>query len=197
MLQRFHLLPLAAAVLTGGVSVWAMSLEEGRSAAIKINRISNDELQPGEEVALSEEEINSYLHYVYAEELPNGVRGMRVRFSRDTANVRGYVDIAKLAAESNGPSGFFLRLLRGERLMDARVRYVSSNGEARIDVESLKLDGREMKGVLLDWLVNSYVAPNMDGFALGEPVEIGHNIERIKLEAGQALVIAQGKTVAD
>ena len=171
-----------------------MSLEEGRSAAIKINKISNDELEGGEEVVLTEEEINSYLHYVYAEELPDGIRGMRVRFREDIANVRGYVDLAKLAENGGGPGGFLLMLFRGEREMDTRVRYVSSNGEARVDVESLKLDGREMKGRLLDWLVNTYVSPNMDGFALGEPTPMGHNIDQIKLEFGRAVVTATERT---
>ena len=178
------------------VSLPAMSLEEGRSAAIKINKISKDELQAGEEVVLTEEEINSYFHYVYADEMPEGIRGMRVRFREDLANVSGYVDLAKLAEDGGGPGGFLLMLFRGEREMDARVRYVSSNGEARVDVESLRLDGREMKGRLLDWLVNTYVAPNMDGFALGEPTPLGHNIEQIKLEVGRAVVTAS-EAVAD
>ncbi len=170
-----------------------MSYDEGLAADAKISRIAGDRMEPGEQVTLTDEELNSYLHYVYAEELPEGVRGLRVVFKRDIANVRAVVDFANLSEGGDGPGFFLMMLLRGEREVQARVHYVSANGEARIDIESLLVDGREMKGSLLDWLVNRYVAPNMEGFALGEPAPLGHHIEQIRLEAGQAVISAEKK----
>ena len=178
---------LASLTLAGTAS--AMSYQEALVAEEKLDIIAREEMQPGEEITLTDEEINSYLHYIYAEEMPDGVRGLRVRFRRDTANVSGFVDLSKVSQDDGGPSAFFMRLLSGERQIDARVRYVSSNGEARMDVESLLVDGREMKGRLLDWLVDAFVTPNFEGFALGEPVPLGHNIERVRLETGVATII--------
>jgi hypothetical protein len=47
-----------------------------------------------------------------------------------------------------------------------------------------------MKGPILTYLVNTFVAPELEGFKLGEPVPLGHNLEQVRLEAGQAIFIA-------
>lgn len=176
---------LAAASLLG-----AVSLEDSDSAAVKLERVTDGELGPGETVDLTDSELNSFLHYEYAREMPDGVRGLRVRFQPDIGVVNAFVDFQKLASNSSGgPGRFLLWMLRGEREVVARTRYVSANGEARVDIESFKVNGREMKGPLLEWLVNTYVAPNMDGFELGEPVELGHNLEQVRLERGKAVFV--------
>ena len=174
----------------------AMSIDEGRAAEIKFDRIATAQLEPGEVVVVTDEELNSYLHYIYAEELPDGVRALRVRFRKDKAHVRAIVDFSKISAEGGGPGGFLMMFLRGERPVEALVRYVSSNGVARIDVDSFEVDGREMKGVLLTWMVNRFVAPRMEGFQLGEPVDLGNDLEQIRLELGEAVVTAKDQTSA-
>lgn len=173
------------------VFVSAMSLDEGRAAEVKFDRIARAQLEPGEVVVVTDEELNSYLHYIYADELPEGVRGLRVRFRKDKAHVRAIVDFSKVSAEGGGPGGFLMMFLRGERPVEALVRYVSSHGVARIDVDSFKVDGREMKGTLLNWMLNRFVAPNMEGFQLGEPVDLGNDLEQIRLELGEAVVTAR------
>lgn len=183
----FALLALACAPL----AVSAMSLDEARAAEIKFDRIATSQLKPGEVVVVTDEELNSYLHYIYAEEMPDGVRGLRVGFRKDRAHVRAIVDFSKVSANGDGPGGFLMMFLRGERPVEALVRYVSSRGVARIDVDSFKVDGREMKGVLLNWMVNRFVAPNLEGFQLGEPVDLGNDLEQIRLELGEAVVTAK------
>ena len=165
-------------------------MRESQTAADKLDRITNDRLTAGEVVELSDEEINSFLHYEYASEMPEGIRGVRVRFEKDIGVVTGTADFSKLSAESSGAGRFLLMMLRGERPFNARVRYVASNGEARVDVESFKINGREMKGMLLDWAVNTYVAPNMEGFELGRPTPLGHNLDEVRLERGKAILVA-------
>ena len=184
------------ALLSAGVLA-AFSQEEGRSASEKLERISNDELIPGEEVILSDEEINSFLHYEYAEELPDGVRGLRVRFEPNIGVVTGHVDFAKLSEGGDGPGMFLMMLLRGERHVEAHVRYAASNGMATTDITSFKVNGREMKGKLLDWLVDRFVAPNFDGFRLGEPTPLGHDLEEVRLVRGVALIRAREAVAAD
>ena len=182
------LLPLL--LVSAAVSVGAMSLRESQSASEKLERVTNDKLRPGEAVELTDEEVNSFLHYEYAAEMPEGVRGVRVKFEKDVGVVTGTADFSKLSANSAGASRLLLMMLSGERPFHARVRYVTSNGEARVDVESFKVSGREMKGVILDWAVNTYVAPNMEGFELGRPTPLGHNLESIRLDNGVATLTA-------
>ena len=184
--------PLAvsiAAALGLAASLGAMSLRESQSASAKLDRVSNGLMEPGETLALTEEEINSFLHYDYAKEMPEGVRGVRVKFEKDIGVVTGFADLSKMPA--TGATRYLLLMLGGERPFNARVRYVAANGEARVDVESFKVDGREMKGAILDWVVNTYVAPNMEGFELGKPTPLGNNLDQIRLEKGVAVVVAE------
>ncbi len=177
-------------LFAAALSLGAMSMRESQAASEKLDRITNDKLEPGEVVELTDEEINSFLHYEYAEELPDGIRGLRVKFEKDIGLVTGTADFSKLSASSSGAGRFLLMMLRGERPFQARVRYVASGGEARVDVESFKINGREMKGLILDWAVNTYVAPNMEGFELGRPTPLGHNLDAVQLETGRAILTA-------
>jgi len=177
-------------LLLAAVSLGAMSLRESQTASVKLERITNDKLQPGEVVELTDEEINSFLHYEYATEMPEGVRGVRVKFERDVGVVTGTADFSKLSNGSSGAGRLLLMMLSGERPFQARVRYVASNGEARVDVESFMVSGREMKGMLLEWAVNTYVAPNMEGFELGRPTPLGHKLDSVRLDNGVATLSA-------
>ena len=177
-------------IFAAAVSLGAMSMRESQAASEKLDRITNDMLEPGEVVELTDEEINSFLHYEYAEELPDGIRGLRLKFERDIGVVTGTADFAKLSSSASGAGRFVLMMMRGDRPFEARVRYVATNGEARVDVESFKISGREMKGMILDWAVNTYVAPNMEGFELGRPTPLGHDLDEVRLERGVAILTA-------
>ncbi len=186
------------AALASASLLMAMSVKESDSAALKLQRITDGAIGPGETIPLTDGEINSFLHYAYADEIPEGVRGLRVRFEPDIGVVNATVDFSKVAANSSagGAGSLLLRMLSGEREVEARTRYVSANGEARVNVESFKVDGREMSGPVLEWLVNTYVSPAMDGFQLGEPVSLGHNLDQVKLESGRAVFIGANQVAA-
>lgn len=182
--------------LCAAPAAWTLSLEESAAAEAKLDRIAEDDLGPGETVILSEDELNSYLKYGYAEELPDGVRDLAVEFEDGVGTVSGYADFAKLSEEGDSPGRFLLMLLRGERRFEAKVRYVAARGMARVDIDSFLVDGQDMSGVLLDWAVNTFVAPRMEGFELGRPTPLSHNLEEIRLESARAIIVA-ADTFAD
>ena len=170
----------------------ASSEEKGRAAAEKLERISNDELGPGEEVVLCEDELNSYLLYEVAEQIPPGVRDLRVRLLKDVGVVTGYIDFSRLSSNSSSSPGMLLlSLLRGERAVRAEVFYVSASGMGRAEIRSFKVDGREMQGAVLDWLVSTFVAPNFDGFELGEATPLGHQLDEVRLETGRMVFVGR------
>ncbi|MEZ5362733.1 MAG: hypothetical protein R2748_10450 [Bryobacterales bacterium] len=177
----------------GGLSRRDVPAREPKRVRWELNRVSNDLMEPGEVLKLTDEEINSFLHYDYANELPEGIRGLRVRFDKDVGIVTGNADFSKMSANASGAGRFLLMMLSPVNGSDARVRYVGTNGQARVDVESFKIDGREMKGALLDWVVNTYVAPSMDGFELGKPIALSHNLESVRLDKGVATLTAAAK----
>ena len=79
-------------------------------------------------------------------------------------------------------------LLSGEREVRASCHYTSSQGEGRIDVESVEIDGTRISGSILDLLISSYVAPRVPEFELGKPMPLSHNLRQIRLEPGRAVL---------
>jgi hypothetical protein len=148
-------------------------------------------MDPGERITLTQSEINSFLRYDYAELIPEGIRNLRVVFESDTGIVSGRADFSRLSEAQDAATRLLLMMLRGEHDFVARVRYVSADGQARADVDSFQVDGRELKGPILDWIVQNYVATDLEGFALGQPTSLGNNLDQIRLETGQAIVVAR------
>ena len=168
----------------------AVSPEESRAAAEKLDRISLGEMNPGERITLTQSEINSFLHYDYAGLIPEGISNLQVVFESDIGIVSGRADFSRIGAAQDAGTRLLLMMLRGEHDFVARVRYVSSGGQARADVDSFLVDGRELKGPILNWIVETYVATDLEGFALGQPTPLGNNLDQIRLEAGRAIVVA-------
>ena len=71
----------------------ALSPESSRAAKAKFERISSESMKPGETITLSEDEINSYLKYDYASEMPQGVRDLRIKLLKDRGVVHAFVDL--------------------------------------------------------------------------------------------------------
>lgn len=189
--MKRRIITLAAALLlASSAALWAVSPEESRSAAEKLDRISLGEMDPGERITLTQSEINSFLEYDYAALIPEGIRNLRVELEADTGIVSGRADFSRLGEAQDAATRLLLMMLRGEHDFVARVRYVSAGGQARADVDSFQIDGRELKGPILDWIVQNYVATDLEGFALGQPTPLGNNLEQIRLETGQAIVVA-------
>jgi hypothetical protein len=189
-MKRRNIALAAALLLSSTVMLLAVSPEESQSAAKKLERISQGEMTPGERITLSASEINSFLQYDYAGLIPEGIRDLHVEFESDIGIVSGRADFSRLSDAQDAATRLLLMMLRGEHAFVARVRYVSSGGRAQADVDSFLVDGRELKGPILDWIVQNYVATDLEGFALGQPTSLGNNLEQIRLETGQAVVVA-------
>jgi hypothetical protein len=189
-MKRRNIALAAALLLSSTVMLLAVSPEESQSAAKKLERISQGEMTPGERITLSASEINSFLQYDYAGLIPEGIRDLHVEFESDIGIVSGRADFSRLGDAQDAATRLLLMMLRGEHAFVARVRYVSSGGRAQADVDSFLVDGRELKGPILDWIVQNYVATDLEGFALGQPTSLGNNLEQIRLETGQAVVVA-------
>lgn len=189
-MKRSNIALAAALLLSSTATLLAVSLQESQSAAKKLERISQGEMDPGERITLSASEINSFLQYDYAGLIPEGIRDLHVEFESDIGVVSGRADFSRLSDAQDAATRLLLMMLRGEHAFVARVRYVSSGGRAQADVDSFLVDGRELKGPILDWIVQNYVATDLEGFALGQPTSLGNNLEQIRLETGQAVVVA-------
>jgi hypothetical protein len=162
------------------VVVWAESRAASLVAAQKLERISSDKLKPGETVSLSETELNSYIQYDYAEEIPEGVRDLHVTLLKDYGVAEALVDLEKLPSVKNSPiAAMGARLFRGERKLRARCRFVSADGQGKVDVEQVELDGQVLPDFLVEYLVASTVQPHLPEFESGKPFPLANKLPTI------------------
>ncbi len=181
-----RLLLMAAAL---PITMCALTPEASIAARDKFNRIVEDQMEPGETIVVSEDELNSYLKYDYAPSIPEGVRDLKVRIHQGTSVITAIVDFAKVSA--GGAGNFLIRMLGDNKEVLSRVKFASRNGMVQVDVESMKVNNTEMAGMLTTWLVNAFVAPETDGFELGKRVPLQHKLDQLNLEPGRVVFVAK------
>ena len=189
--MRHYAAPLLVILLleaTAMSSPPAVSLDLAQSARRKVERIENEQLRSGEEVVLSEDEINSLLQYEYAAQIPNGVRDPRVQLLDQQAVIHSYIDVAKLQSSSDGSVGLWGMLFGGERELKAVCRPISSGGRAKVEVESIELSGSGISGSALEWLLSVTVGQSDSGPA--NHLLLPKNLRELRLEKGRAIVVA-------
>ncbi len=182
---------LAMGLLLAGAAISsapAVSPDLGQVARRKVERIENSQLKSGETVILSEDEINSLLEYEYAERIPSGVRDPRVWVLHEQAVIHAFIDIGKLQSSSAGSVGLWGLLFGGERELKAVCRPVSSNGRAKVEIESIEISGSEISGAALAWLLSVTVASDDTGPA--NHLALPENVRELRLETGRAIVVA-------
>jgi hypothetical protein len=179
-----------------GLALCCAALLAGTRAASlvatqKIERISSEKLKPGETVMLSENELNSYIQYDYAEEIPEGIRDLHVTLLKDHGVAEALVDLEKLEAVRNSPiAAMSAKLFSGERKLRARCRFVSADGKGKVEVDSVELDGQILPDFLVDYLIASTVQPHLPDFEVGKPFPLANNLRQIRLEPANVAVVS-------
>ena len=188
-MQIYKLAAYACLLAGAGLLTAAVSPEVGRTARAKLVRVTSEKLGSGESVILTEDEINSLLRYDSELDVPEGVRDLKVSLANNRGELRARVDISKMRSPGGGDPGYLVRLLlSGERELRATCHYTSAQGEGRIDVESVEIDGARISGSILDWLISSYVVPRVPEFEPGRSIPLPHNLRQIRLEPGRAVL---------
>ena len=189
MMQIHKLAAYASLVAGAGLLTAAVSPETSRAARVKLVRITSEQLGAGESVTLTEDEINSLLRYDSELDIPEGVRDLEVSLDNNRADVRARVDMSKMQSAGGRDPGFLIRmLLSGEKQVRATCHYTSSQGEGRVDLEWVEIDGTRISGWILDLLISSYVVPRVPEFEPGKPMPLRHNLRQIRLEPGRAVL---------
>jgi hypothetical protein len=169
----------------------AETREASLRAGQKLERISADGLKPGETVNLSQDELNSYIRYDYAEEIPDGVRDLHVTVLKDYGVAEALVDMEKLPAVKASPlAALGARLFRGDRKLRARCRFISADGQAKVEVEQVELDGQALPDFLVDFLIETTVQTHLANFEPGKPFPLSNNLRQIRLEPANVVVVS-------
>ena len=144
--------------------------------------------------AVTEAEVNSYLKYAMATELPTGVTEPYVTIEGDSRlSGRAIVDLNQVKAErSSGRWLDPLSYLGGKAPVAAVGVLRTSQGTARLELESTTISGVVVPKMLLQALVSYYSrsADDPDGIGLDDTFQLPAGIREIEVgKKGEAVVI--------
>ena len=189
MILRPALVVFCLAVALGAPVI---SLESSRSAKRKLERIAEGKAPSGSSIILAEDEINSYLRYDFADDIPAGISRPHIRLEPDRVSGSAMVDFVEWKAQRGEPPGMLLSwLLRCERRVDVVCHYTSADGYGRVDVESVKISGVPISAGAVTFLIENLVQPRYPAAVVGRPAPLGYNLKQVRIDRGRAVVVAR------
>ncbi len=172
----------AAAMLVGGDGLY-------QQANQKVEQIVADKAPPGSTIHLSPEEVNALVRGKIREKKIEGITDPRVELGEGRGTWSGVVEFGKLpqlaALQDNFLIGSFLQ---GAKPVSATLRLESGGGQATIDVEQVKIGDKEFSGSVLGFLVEKLILDDFPNARLGEPFELEHNVEEIRIQPDGILI---------
>jgi hypothetical protein len=170
----------------------AISPESSHAAAEKIERLGNLKAAPGSRVILTQDEINSYLRYDFASEIPAGVTDPDIRLEADRVTGHATVDFAEWqAARGESPGMLMGLLLRGQRRIEVVCHYTSANGTGRVDIESVRIANVTVSPAVVNFLMEEVVQPRYPAAVVGRAVPLDYHLQQVKIEPGRAVFLVR------
>ena len=157
-----------------------------------IDRGSRSSSEGRRRVVLLEREVNAYLRFQAASQLPPGVAEPHITLARGGRVVaRARIDLDAVAAGRERSVLDPLSYLRGNLPVTASGILEVRDGIGRIQVESVTVAGLPVPALVLDLLVrfHSRSAAYPLGFDLADPFELPYRIREIDVAAGQAVIV--------
>jgi hypothetical protein len=136
---------------------------------------------------LSEVEVNAYLAERVVEQLPQGVEGLWVRFTRGRLRGGGRVDLASLRDRVPGALAL---LLSGVVPVELTATLQAEGGTGRVDVQRVLLAGVEVPRTLLQQIVTHYsrTASRPGGVRLEDPFDLPYGVKSARIHDGEILI---------
>jgi len=142
---------------------------------------------------LSEREVNAYLVYEAAGDLPSGVVDPAVTIlGTGRVSARAVVDLDAVRKQKNPTSMLDPMYYLGGRLpVTATGLLKTGNGVGRVLLETAAVGGVPIPKIVLQEIVSYYsrTADNPQGIGLDDPFTLPSRISEIRVEPGQAVVI--------
>ncbi len=165
--------------------------EASLSAARKFQRIMVGEIPSGESVSISDDEMNAFLRYHAAPNIPDGIREQKLTFRAGGALIQAQVDLEKASASSQDLPLLMRLLLRGMRTIVVDIDFAGQDGYGAARFVSIMIDEVELAGSVLDWFLESFAPPDLKPYLVGERAELPEGVREIRLEPGRAVVVAE------
>lgn len=197
---------LAGAIVGGAIvagTVAAADLytrADSTSMRLKIERIVQVEraaprrqAPAGLTTQLTQREVNSYLRYDLASQVPVGIAEPVITIvGQGRLLGEALVDLDAVS-RANPPKGFFdpMRLLTGRLPVRIEGVLVTSRGQGRFSLETASIAGVPVPKSVLQTLVSHYSKShdNPGGVSLDDPFALPAAIREIRVEPGRAVVV--------
>jgi hypothetical protein len=171
-----------------------LSPANSRSAKEKFDGFVAGRVPPGTAVVFTEDEINSYLRYDYASEMPPGLSDPHIRFEPDRVVGDVLVDFVEWrSATGVQPNWLLSWLLRGKRRVDVTARFTSWEGNGQVDLESVEIEGVPISASAVRFLIENVVQPRYPEAVVGRPVPLGYRLKQVRIEPGRAVAQTRGR----
>ena len=197
---------LAGAALAGAIVVATMAAADvytradSTSMRLKIERIVEAEraaprrqAPAGLTTQLTQREVNSYLRYDLAPQVPVGIAEPVITIVGEGRLLGDAVVDLDAVSRANPPKGFFdpMRLLTGRLPLRVQGVLVTSRGTGQFSLESASLAGVPVPKSVLQTLLSHYSRSQEkpDGIGLDDPFALPAAIREIRVEPGRAIVV--------
>ncbi len=161
-----------------------------QSAHVKLNRIENDRAPRGASIVFTAQELRDYAIEQAALIAPGALRETTLKLSPAHAETITLINFLRVRqAEGHEDNWLTRQLLDGERRVRVRVRFQSTNGRARVDVERVEVSGIAMQGDTLDFLLRNFLIPSFPEARAGSWFALGHRIERLEALDGAVRIV--------
>lgn len=169
--------------------------DDGQRLLNKVAEISRRENAPAgasDPVIIHQREINAYLRFQAAPEIPSGVTDPHIALQESGAvGVRATVDLSALRdARARGPFDP-LRYLGGRLPVTADGVVRTQDGIAHVDVESVTVGGFPMPSSVFAELVRYYSRSEQypAGVDVTEPFDLPYRISELRVEHERVVVV--------
>jgi hypothetical protein len=197
---------LAVPIVAGAIGAGAVyaadayTRADSTSMKLKIERIVQVERAAPKRQApagltthLTQREVNSYLRYDLASQVPVGIAEPVITIvGQGRLMGEAMVDLDAVS-RANPPKGFFdpMRLLTGRLPVRIEGVLVTSRGQGRFSLETASIAGVPVPKSVLQTLVSHYSKShdNPSGVSLDDPFALPAAIREIRVEPGRAVVV--------
>jgi len=157
----------------------------------KLEAIDKGQVASGETVRFSRQELLEYAREELSRNKVRGVRSPNFLLGANHATGSAHVDFHLLQGSVRGrPPGILSRLLlSGERYLEVELRLSSERGWCRIDLLSVEVDGWDINGKALEWLIQNYVMQRYPNAKINTWFQLENNIKQVALTPAELRVL--------
>jgi hypothetical protein len=155
-----------------------------------IEKRRKEKVSKPQTIVVTEGELNSYLAYTLAPDMPAGVSNVAVRFERERIETTGVVDLDRVGKPQTDSPLSPLSLLAGPVSVEIRGRLQNQDGFGTIEWEQVRVASIPLPLSVLARMVASSTRTSRqpEGFDIHAPFRLPYAARRVTLQPGRAVL---------